>query len=56
MLIKESLIENKLLDEWIDLREDALNLAKAVKSVDMTRYVKGFDRVLMYHLISTGYK
>ncbi len=56
MVIKESLIENKLLVEWEELRENALKLAKNVKSVDMVRYVKGFDRVLLYHLISTGYK
>ena len=56
MLIKESMIENKLLDEWQDAREDALHLAKSVKSVDMVRYVKGFDGVLKFHLASIGLK
>jgi hypothetical protein len=56
MLIKESLIENKLLVEWEELREAALELAASVKSVDMVKYVLGFDNVLIYHLTSTGHK
>jgi len=56
MLIKESLIENKLLDEWEDSREAALELAGSIKSVDMIKYVQGFDRVLMLHLASAGHK
>jgi len=56
MLIKESLVENKLLEEWLESREEALRMARSVKSVDMVKYVKGFDRVLVYHLISTGRK
>ena len=47
MLIKDSLVEDKLLEEWLESREEALRMARSVKSVDMVKYVKGFDRVLV---------